>query len=180
MARAELGRRLGLVALWLSAAGQAQGQAYPLGESVELRVAGGYWRPCVITDEGSADRLARARCEPFSRPGGVSYAAIEESFSFENTVDVRKAGTGSSNADLAQQSIFKVGDRVEVKVGGRWRPCVVTDPGTDDSLARARCEAFPTPNYTYPVGEEIFSAKGASDVRTTTLAPDPVAQSSSR
>ncbi|HEU0043015.1 hypothetical protein [Sphingomonas sp.] len=63
------------------------------------------------------------------------------------------------------RSLFTVGQRIEVKVGANWRPCVVTDPGAKYRVARAKCPAFPTPTYTYPAGEEVFAPQGTSDVR---------------
>jgi hypothetical protein len=75
------------------------------------------------------------------------------------------AATAAAAQD-GPETIFQRGQQIEMRLSaGGWRKCTITDPGAEYRVARADCERFPTPGYTYPAGEENFSAKGTADVR---------------
>lgn len=71
----------------------------------------------------------------------------------------------ASSAAQAQDSIFTVDQKIEIKVGGGWRPCTVTDPGGATRNAYADCPEFVTPGFTYAATVENFIASGSMDVR---------------
>lgn len=80
----------------------------------------------------------------------------------------------------AQESTYRVGERVELQASGdHWQSCVVTDPGSQYAVMRLRCDPYDAPGYSRGGGvyNESYNSTG---VRRPAQAGNPVAAAPGR